>query len=203
MSLKDEPGHVSQRRRRGVELEGALLDAAWAELLETGYEALTYDAVAERARTSRAVLYRRWPNKRELALAAVARVLAAQPVPIPDTGSLRGDMIALLHSANDTRARLAVQLAARLDGTGDDAITLADLRERLSSRSRRLQTVLERAHARGEIPTVDLPKRVRDVPFEVLGYHVLLAQRAATAEEIVEIVDDVFLPLARLPRDAR
>jgi len=58
-------------------LEEALLDAAWAELLRAGYEALTYEAVAERARTSRAVLYRRWPTKRDLVLAAEDAVLRA------------------------------------------------------------------------------------------------------------------------------
>jgi len=49
-------------RRRGAELEAALLDAAWDELQAVGYAGLTMEAVADRAGTSRAVLYRRWPN---------------------------------------------------------------------------------------------------------------------------------------------
>ena len=67
MSLKGPP-----RRRRGDVLERALLDAAWAELEDSGYDDLTIDAVAQRAGTSRAVLYRRWPNKQDLMLAALA-----------------------------------------------------------------------------------------------------------------------------------
>jgi hypothetical protein len=60
------------RRRRGPALEEALLDAAWTELTERGYDDMTIDAVAVRAGTSRAVLYRRWPNKQELVLATLA-----------------------------------------------------------------------------------------------------------------------------------
>ncbi|MFD7947322.1 helix-turn-helix domain-containing protein, partial [Streptomyces sp. NPDC059744] len=62
-----------RKRRRGAELETALLDAAWDELIAMGFEELTYEAVAARAGTSRAVLYRRWPTKRELVLAALSR----------------------------------------------------------------------------------------------------------------------------------
>ncbi|SME89062.1 TetR family transcriptional regulator [Cellulosimicrobium cellulans J34] len=197
MSPTDHSRPVPQRRR-GAQLEDALLDAAWGELLDVGYEALTYDAVAERARTSRAVLYRRWPTKRDLAVAAVSRVLAAQPSPTPDTGTLRGDVIALLHAANDARARVAVQLAARLDGPHEGGLTLADVRDTLSRRSDdHVRTILGRARDRGEIPTADLPRRVRNVAFHLLGYHVLMTRRAATAEEIAEVVDEVFLPLVR------
>lgn len=201
MSLNERSEAGPQRRRRGAALEGALLDAAWAELVATGYEAMTYDAVAERASTSRAVLYRRWPSKRDLAAAAVARVLASIPFDTPDTGSLRDDVVALLHAANDTRARIAVQLAVRLDGSGDDALTLADLRTTVAERSNtRMLTILRRAAERGEITTADLPRRVRNVAFDLLGYQILATQRAATAAEIEEIVDDVLLPLLCAPR---
>src|ERR1700753_4371839 len=91
------------QRRRGPALEEALLDAAWAELDERGYDDLTIDAVAGRAGTSRAFLYRRWPNKQELVLAALAHEAAKDAVVVCDTGSLRGDVIALLTQANKVR----------------------------------------------------------------------------------------------------
>lgn len=191
MTLIDIP-----RRRRGAALENALLEAAWAELLDSGYETLTYEAVAVRAGTSRAVLYRRWPTKRDLAIAAVTRALTAERARTPDTGSLRGDMIALLHATNDSRARIAIRLASILDTPGGDAPSLADLRDELTRRSDdALGAVLASALARGEIETAELPSRVRTVAFDVLGYIVLTSQRAATPEEITEIVDEVFLPL--------
>src|SRR4051812_5544685 len=102
------------QRRRGAALEKALLDAAWAELNDHGYDEFTIDAVAARAATSRAVLYRRWPGKPELVHAALVNAVGDHPVAAPDTGSLRGDVIALLRQANRRRARLAVILFTRL-----------------------------------------------------------------------------------------
>ena len=68
MDLDEQP---VARRRRGAELEQALLEATWAELTEVGYGALTFNAVAQRAGTSRTVVYRRWPTKRELTEATI------------------------------------------------------------------------------------------------------------------------------------
>ncbi len=111
MSLKDE---APPQRRRGEVLEKAVLDAAWAELTEIGYEDLTFEAVATRAGTSRAVLYRRWPSKQDLVLATVAHQAATDPVVAPDTGSLRGDVIGLLRLANEVRVRIVIFVLTRL-----------------------------------------------------------------------------------------
>jgi AcrR family transcriptional regulator len=97
-------------RRHGEALERALLDAAWDELAEGGYAAFTMDAVAVRAGTSRPVLYRRWPDKHDLVRAAVAHALDREVIAVPDTGSLRGDVITLMKSANETRADLVAAL---------------------------------------------------------------------------------------------
>ena len=92
MSLK--AGAVRQRRR-GRALEAALLDAAWAELMETGYDGFTIDAAAARACAYRTMLYRRWPGKQELVHAAIVHAVGKNPLTPPDTGSLRGDVIAM------------------------------------------------------------------------------------------------------------
>ena len=65
-----EPVPKAARRRHGEELQAALLEAAWEELVETGYAKLTMESVARRAHTGIAVLYRRWANKDQLVLAA-------------------------------------------------------------------------------------------------------------------------------------
>jgi len=67
------PHSGGRTRRRGAALEAALLDAAWDELQVTGYQAMTMEAVADRAGTSRAVLYRRWPKRAELVVATLRR----------------------------------------------------------------------------------------------------------------------------------
>src|SRR3954471_19906591 len=82
-------------RRRGEELEHALLTAAWAELIEVGYPKMTIENVAARAGTSKPVIYRRWPTKAKLVIAALAHNMPLQQSDI-DTGSLRGDLLEFL-----------------------------------------------------------------------------------------------------------
>ena len=79
--------HRRRPRRRGERLFAAVFEAVLAELDDHGYGALTVDAVAGRAKVSKASLYRRWPGKRDLVLAAVQAELP-DPDGLADTGSL-------------------------------------------------------------------------------------------------------------------
>ncbi|WP_218832299.1 TetR/AcrR family transcriptional regulator [Mycobacterium intracellulare] len=185
------------RRRRGPALEEVLLDAAWTELTERGYDELTIDGVAVRAGTSRAVLYRRWPNKQELVLAAVAHEVAKDVVVAPDTGSLRGDAIALLRQANKVRVGLVVPLLTRLGGfyqqTGS---SLADLETLVRGRrDAALDQAIQRAIDRGEIEPDQLTERIARLPVDLFRYEVLMTLRPLPDEAIEEIVDTVWLPL--------
>lgn len=185
------------RRRRGPALEEALLDAAWTELTERGYDELTIDGVAVRAGTSRAVLYRRWPNKQELVLAAVAHEVAKDVVVAPDTGSLRGDAIALLRQANKVRVGLVVPLLTRLGGfyqqTGS---SLADLETLVRGRrDAALDQAIQRAIDRGEIEPDQVTERIVRLPVDLFRYEVLMTLRPLPDEAIEEIVDTVWLPL--------
>jgi len=197
MSLKSA---APLQRRRGEVLEKALLDAAWAELTERGYDDLTVDAVAVRAGTSRAVLYRRWPNKQDLVLAALTQHVKAEFVAAPDTGSLRGDVVELLKLANKIRVRLAVLLFTRLGGFYREANTnLAELGAYVQGgRDAVLDEVIERALARGEIQPGQVSRRVARVPVDLFRYELMMTLQPVADEVIEEIVDDVFLPLVRL-----
>src|ERR1700761_2538013 len=107
----------ARRRRHGPELESALLTAAWQELVEAGYARLTMESVARRAHASEAVLYRRWPNKAGLVLAAIDHHRATHPVEAPDTGTLRGDLIAELTWVSEALAGFfAITSAAAFSG---------------------------------------------------------------------------------------
>src|ERR1700709_1186688 len=103
---------MTATRRRGAELEAAVLDAAWDILSERGYAALTYEALAQEAKTAKQVIYRRWPTKRELLFALLAHHGSTLPmVANPDTGSLRGDLLALLRNSSKRINDLAAILS--------------------------------------------------------------------------------------------
>src|ERR1700721_215627 len=111
VGMTEQAGRTRQRRR-GEELEAALLEAAWEELVEAGFARLTMESVAVRAKTGVAVLYRRWPNKDDLVLAAIQHYAVTHPVDVPDTGSLRGDMIALLGGFSSARIGFVTVMSA-------------------------------------------------------------------------------------------
>jgi AcrR family transcriptional regulator len=188
------------QRRRGAVLEKALLDAAWAELNDHGYDEFTIDAVAARAGTSRAVLYRRWPGKPELVHAALVNAVRDHTVAAADTGSLRGDVIAVLRQANTRRARLAVILFTRLGGfyrdTGTNLSELAAFVR--GGRADALDEVIERAVARGEVQPGQISQRVAGLPGDLFRHDLLMTLKPLTDEAIEEIVDTIFLPLVRL-----
>jgi len=190
------------RRRRGIELENALLDAAWAELLDGGYASFTIDAVAQRAGTSRPVVYRRWASKQELLLAAIKRAGDLTRSPLPDTGSIRGDIIAMLTLANETRLSVAALLSVRLATYFEETGTgFADLREvMLGDRVSAMETVVARAVERGEIDPARLTPRIVTLPFDLFRHHALMTFKPMPLADIEEIVDTIFLPLVA-PRD--
>jgi AcrR family transcriptional regulator len=188
---------ATPQRRRGRALEEALLDAAWAEITERGYDDMTIDAVAVRAGTSRAVLYRRWPNKHELVFAALAHEAGKDVVVAPDTGSLRGDVIALLQEANKVRAGVVAQLVTQLGSfyrqTGS---SLADLKAFVQGgRDAFLEEAIQRAIARGEVRPERVTERIARLPVDLFRYEIMLTLQPMSDEAIEEIVDTIFLPL--------
>lgn len=196
MPTDDSPNRTPKRRRGDV-LEAALLDSAWEEIVEKGYDRFTIESVAERARTSRDVIYRRWPGKAELVHAAAARAGSQQPVLVPDTGTLRGDVIELLRQASRSRAQIGVQMILQLGGYFAQTGTgIAELRDAfLSDRSRPMQQILDRAVERGEVDPTKLTPRVTEVAFDLYRQEMLMTLKAVPDEVAESIVDEVFLPL--------
>jgi AcrR family transcriptional regulator len=197
VDLPKEAGPIT--RRRGKKLEDAILDAAWDELVAGGYGQFTIERVAERAAASRHVIYRRWASREDLALAAVRnRADGLQPL-VPDTGTLRGDLIAALTTVNETRlefaAVISLQFGAYYEETGT---TLSDLRTRLLvDRPRSMDTLLNRAIERGEIDPARMTPLIANLPTDLIRQHVLMTLQPVPMSMILEIVDDVFLPLVR------
>jgi AcrR family transcriptional regulator len=185
------------KRRRGAELEAAILRAAADELAETGYPGLTMDRVAQRAGTNKNAIYRRWPNRAALAVAAY-RHLAEDKLSPPDTGNLRDDALALLRAINCGQSSPAARiLRGLLTGVGDEP----ELREQLhelaaEGATNPWLTILDRAVARGEARETALRPRVATVAL-VLLRNEFLTRGLTTVDDavLVEIVDEVYLPL--------
>ncbi|CUU55160.1 DNA-binding transcriptional regulator, AcrR family [Parafrankia irregularis] len=186
-------------RRRGAALEAALLDAAWAELTEHGYANFTMDAVVQRAGTSRPVLYRRWSDRHELVRATIIRALERDEITIPDTGSLRGDILTLMRQFNDTRIQLVTLVSVHLaDYYRETGTSPADLRRVLKGdRKDGLDALFARAAQRGEIGPTPLPDRVKSLPFDLLRHEALMTLAPVPEDVLTEIVDTIFLPLAQ------
>ncbi|GAB3229681.1 TetR/AcrR family transcriptional regulator [Mycolicibacterium hippocampi] len=185
------------QRRRGAALESAILDAGWDQLIEAGYEGFTIDAVAARSASARSVLYRRWPSRLDLLEAVIRRRGEIDMIPIPDTGTLRGDVLAILTEFNERRSRTIGLIAARLGAYFDEAggsphqLRALFVPDGPSS----METIVQRAVTRGDLATMP-PARIVALPADLLRHELLMTMAAASQQTIREIVDDVFLPLA-------
>lgn len=186
-------------RRRGAELEHTLLDAAWDEFLDVGYAKLTMEGVAARARTGKQVLYRRWPNRLQLMLAALRHRVDPLFRDVPDTGSLREDVLTVLRLMIGRFREIPPDLTFGILAEFPDLTP-----EFFQIMTGVMMDILRAAVARGELAHADVTPRVATLAVDLLRYEGLKAGHALSgippqeAEAlIVEIVDDVYLPLIR------
>jgi AcrR family transcriptional regulator len=197
--MAESPEYEARTRRRGAALEEAIRQAVLAELFESGYAALSMEAVAARAGTGKAPLYRRWSNKRDLVIDAIDQALPAENAPLVNTGSLRADLILLLGS----------MASVMRTGPGRAMNTLIEERHRhpelaesviariVEPRLARLRQAIQRAARRGEIPApASVELIVRAGPAMVLQHELQFGQ-VPTDTEIADIVDVVILPALR------
>lgn len=188
---------LHRQRRRGDELEAALLEAAWQELVEAGFVKLTMESVAARAKTGVAVLYRRWPNKDDLVLAAIQHYGKTRPVEIPDTGSLRGDVLALIREVSEMRYMFTVTVQAAFAGLlSSSGLTPAEVRSRIiANQPLSSHVIFRRAHERGEIDLDKVPAGVLSMPFDLMRHDLIMTLKPVSEERATSIVDEMFLPL--------
>ncbi|WP_433664289.1 TetR/AcrR family transcriptional regulator [Nocardia sp. CA-128927] len=191
-------------RRRGEELERAILTATLDELADVGYSGLTMERVALRARTSKTVLYRRWPGRAELVMDA-CKIGRIPEVDIPDTGSLRTDVLALLRQMSAT---MATPFGGIMRGLLAEMTRDPELGRLIRERVHKvgpvsINAILERAIERGEVDRRILDSRRATVATDLLRNHFLLFGTPVDDAIIVDIVDEVYLPLVlRHPQSA-
>lgn len=201
--MTDHPtARSTPARRRGGTLEKAILDAAAHELLALGYARMSMDRVAERAGTNKNAIYRRWPSRAALAVAAYRqfRESPGGDQPLPDTGSLREDALELLRRANRAwSSPVGAIQRSLIAGVAEDPELLALIQERANDAgSATWLTVLGRAVARGDAQPEALHPRVATVAAVLLrNEYVTRASPTAPDHVLVEIIDEVYLPLVR------
>jgi AcrR family transcriptional regulator len=204
MSRAHRAGGVDKTRGRGGRYldssrDLALREAALALLAEVGYDRLTMDAVAARARAGKTTIYRRWQGKAELVVDALNSLKGVPEV--PDTGSLRRDLRALAASITSAESQFGAQVTiGMVNALAHDGELRRVFGEKfIAPRMAGFRTVFERAVARGEMPgghDLDLLARV----FPALGLQQIVTSGELPDTRLArQIMDEVVYPLATAP----
>ena len=183
-----------QTRRRGDALVTAIYAAVLDELAESGYTGLSIERVAERAHTGKASIYRRWPARLDLVLDALDHSMPMLDE-LPDTGSLRGDLLLVLgHIADVMRSRCGDAARACFSPGTDGELADAIRAQLLPPRKAAILELLRRGAARGEVRPDALTERIAELGPMLL--HAEVMQRGTIDDTaVVAILDEIVLPL--------
>jgi AcrR family transcriptional regulator len=194
-------------RKRDHTRDPEILEAAVEVLAETGYEGMTIDMVAARAKAGKATIYRRWPSKADLVLDAVACLKANELAPehLPDTGSLRGDLVSMIRPRTVEEGERKLRVMAGLFSLVSSSPELAEAVRTsiIEPRAAVNRLFLRRAIERGEIPAdadVDLLAMVAPA---MIAHRQLVERQPIDADYLVALIDGVVLPAARAGRETR
>ena len=174
--------------------EAELLAVTLELLQEHGYDRLTLDAVATTARASKATLYRRWPTKAELVMAAFIEGTRQVAVD-PDTGTLRDDLLALgeqicahvnTHAGTIRAVLVEISRNAELDAIMQEQF--------LAQKKALMADVLAQAVDRGEIEASAITEDLWDVLPGYLIFRSVLTGRPPTSRTVRDLVDNVLIP---------
>jgi AcrR family transcriptional regulator len=192
-------GGAQRGRPRSPEADRAILTAAVELLAERGLASMSIEEVAARAGVGKTTIYRRWPSKGLLALDAFVASFREQQ-PLPDTGTLRGDLLAALHAW--VRAVTQTPMGSMLTGLIAEAQHDPELRgawrdrvlEPLRSQHR---IMLDRASARAEIPADVDQDVVLDLFFGAAEHRLLLGHLPMSDDFIADVVDVILAGIER------
>lgn len=191
------------RPRVEGERELEILGAAIEILAEVGYDLLTMDAVAARAKASKATLYRRWNGKPDLVIDALITRKGA-PAPVPDTGTLRGDLVESFcgnHGMTDPE-QMAIMGSVITAISRDGEFAEVFRRDFIGPKAVASAVIFDRAKARGEIAAdIDMEIVIPALPGIVLHRLFLLGEQP-DEDLITRVIDHVILPAVGLTRPA-
>jgi AcrR family transcriptional regulator len=178
-------------------LEAAIFKVVMQELADVGYVNFSIERVAAAAGTSKPVIYRRWPTRARLVYAALRANRPGLSFEAPDTGTVRGDVMAILHTVSEMVEELSPEvifgLIAELLHESDSSL-FAEVHER---NAEMMAKILARGIGRGEIAAEKLTSRLATLPLDLVRYQLMILRQPLSAQDIEEIVDRIFLPLVR------
>jgi AcrR family transcriptional regulator len=193
---------LDQEREQGTvrldpEREEAILRATLEVLAETGYDGLRLDTVAARAKASKATLYRHWPGKADLVVAAVKCYKQTDLVAATDTGSLRGDLLAALRGIRDMMTGPTGQIMAGLmiAMQRDSELASTVRTTMLEDKQHLVAQMLGRAVERGELPAETDPEIFPEIAPAVLFNRIFLHGKPADEPYLTFLTDKILIPL--------
>jgi AcrR family transcriptional regulator len=174
--------------------ETELLAVTLQLLQEHGYDRLTVDAVAAKARASKATVYRRWPSKAELVLAAFIEGIRQVAVP-PETGSLRGDLVHMGDLiCQQGRQHAGTIRAVLVEVSRSPALNEVMQHEFIEHRKALMYHILTQAVDRGEIDQAAINDDLWDVLPHYLIFRSIIPGQPPTAQTVQALVDEVIVP---------
>ena len=187
-------------RKRDHTRDPEILQAAIDILAEEGFDGMTIEMVATRAKAGKATLYRRWPSKAELVLDAIGCMKSADLTTdkLPDTGTLRGDLVGMIRprSAEEAERRLRVMAGVAALLTREPELTEAASSVLMAPRIAAIRVLLERALARGEVrANADLDALAELLP-AMAAFRGLVERRPIDREYQISLIDGILLPAA-------
>ncbi len=179
-------------RPRDAGADQAILDATTELLADGGIAGLSMDLVAKRAGVGKATIYRRWESKEELVLDAMS--VAPPSVPMPDTGTVRGDLVAWATAlARKFGSAPASDILPHLiEAACYDERVRTSLHEYARLRQQTLRTILQRGYERGELTDDDDRELIVDLLMGTFHYRRLMSGDPFTPRFAVRLVDFVL-----------
>ena len=194
--MSPQPETAVQRPRIEGDREVEILEATIEVLVDVGYDRLTMDAVAHRSRASKATLYRRWNSKLRLVMDALLSMKTAPE--LPDTGSLRGDLLSIMCGQGGVTDQEAVgTFGAVLTAiVRDPEFAEAFRDEFVGPKIAASRLIWERARDRGEVRE-DLDLELIEPALAGICLHrVFLMGEQPTEDLIGRVIDQIILPAA-------
>ena len=181
-----------QRRRTGgrsARVREAVLKATLRVVAEQGADAASIGEIARQARVHETSIYRRWRTKEHLILDALLDYSEEQ-LPIPDTGTLRDDLVAFATAVTNYLASPLGRIVARSMAVADDDVTLAATRAQFwRSRFDLASVIVDRAKSRGELPDDIDPAMALELVIAPLHFRTLLTRQPVDEQLAGRVVD--------------